>query len=45
MGESEGKRRWVGGSPGGIVGEVVEDDAATREKFVDGHLHEGCEKE
>ena len=44
MGGTEGKRRWVGGSPGGRMGDEVEDDAAMREKFVDGHLQEGCEK-
>ena len=26
------------------MGDEVEDDAAMREKFVDGHLQEGCEK-
>ena len=45
MGGNEGKQRWVGSSPGGRVVDEVEDDAAMREKFGDGHLQEECEKE
>ena len=45
MGGNEDKQRWVESSLGGRVVDEVEDDAAMREKFVDEHHQEGCEKE
>ena len=44
MGGTEGKQRWGGSSPEGRAGDEVEDDAAMREKFGDGHLQEESEK-
>ena len=44
VGGDEGKQRWGGGNPGDRAADEVEDDAAMREKFGDGHLQEECEK-
>ena len=35
---NEGIQRWIGGSPGDRVDDEVEDDAARRENFGDGHM-------
>ena len=44
VGGTEGKQRWGGGNPGDRVDDEVEDDAAMRENFGDGHRQEECEK-
>ena len=35
---NEDIQRWIGGSPGGRGDDEVEDDAAMRENFGDGHM-------